>query len=890
MQIEGQGNAGSGPGSANRDRLTIHDDSGTARALDYFYLTSQGDFNLAANPAQPNAGLFGSNLAGGVVAVRSMETYIFDDAGENNDLDRVFGATPSGTFADASNPGVNDVLTVGLLSNNSSALIFHDGAPYLSSAPEDLLNAGNQPGLAGGGNSTDLLIEGIGAAGGEGLFLDGNGNPGLPGDGDRAVVMATSESPLTAAGTSADTLLFGFGTDLSGQAILLPGAGPGHAYDTINVTDAAVTTTNNFSGPLTTVHLNAASFAQAAPLSGHAHAGLIVDGGDEDGVQANGVADDITATISTVFNIQVNGNLPGLTLTDPLDPLSSHGDQLSLVALVGGGAFNLFSDTAGHVSIGNSRGDFAVASSGIDRLTLDATATGIVNLIGDDNDPAATQNDYFRVLGRDVTGDNVGTNELQVELGGDWDPVTGAVDLSVPIFIQGVHHLNVSGGGATGFDFAGNATARATNTGFDALDLTPYADNTTGGWGVETHFNPGDAPASAGGLPASDLLVFNGVHGVSENIVIQPAGPGTGQIIDSFANSPGAMPLALVTYAMNANLIVHGSTPAAGDTDTLTLRGTDPLGATSGNDTFDVDPQRQDVAGAPGTSGNELVRVIDSASGVSLYNLQDFTNFPALNVEMLGGDDTLVFASADGSNPHVPKLNLHVDGGAGHDQLQLHGIVAALSDTFNVGPEAGSGTDLMVFAGLTQLTNFTNLEAVQDLVGGVLTVNGTNAPDNITFTGESGAPFGLVKIDNHTTLEFEHKTALTINALGGSDTIGITDPDPALGLNTFTVDGGAAADNDTLTRSSGRRPRTFSPLPGRAPRPGPSRWPAKLPSIIFIPHTWCSMGRTATTFSKSPPMWGACRSSAAAVPTRSISPAPRWAWSSTSMSSTSIST
>src|SRR5262249_34473481 len=72
LHIEGNDNLPGMPGdTVNRDRLTVNDNSGVRRALDYLYLNSQGDLNVAANPLFPIRGLFGGILANGVVTVRS---------------------------------------------------------------------------------------------------------------------------------------------------------------------------------------------------------------------------------------------------------------------------------------------------------------------------------------------------------------------------------------------------------------------------------------------------------------------------------------------------------------------------------------------------------------------------------------------------------------------------------------------------------------------------------------------------------------------------------------------------------------------------------------------------------------------------------------------------
>ena len=70
-----------------------------------------------------------------------------------------------------------------------------------------------------------------------------------------------------------------------------------------------------------------------------------------------------------------------------------------------------------------------------------------------------------------------------------------------------------------------------------------------------------------------------------------------------FANNAATgTPIAVINYTLNTDIIVNGSSPArtAGDTDSLTLRGT------SGNDVFDIDLTR---LGRP--AGFELITATD---------------------------------------------------------------------------------------------------------------------------------------------------------------------------------------------------------------------------------------------------------------------------------------
>ena len=63
-------------------------------------------------------------------------------------------------------------------------------------------------------------------------------------------------------------------------------------------------------------------------------------------------------------------------------------------------------------------------------------ASGAVNLIGDNNNPAVDQNDNFVVVGRDVDGN---------PLDGGYQEFTVSINGSAPILVNGAQRLNVLG-------------------------------------------------------------------------------------------------------------------------------------------------------------------------------------------------------------------------------------------------------------------------------------------------------------------------------------------------------------------------------------------------------------------------------------------------------------
>ena len=150
---------------------------------------------------------------------------------------------------------------------------------------------------------------------------------------------------------------------------------------------------------------------------------------------------------------------------------------------------------------------------------------------------------------------------------------------------------------------------------------------------------------------------------------------------------PRSTPIAVINYTHNTDIIVDGSSPGgvAGDTDSLTLKGTDPANpSTSGNDTFNADFTHA------GTLGNAWVQVSDSNGGAPLYNLRSFSNFNTIDLAGLAGDDTFAITGRDtAAETSYGPLTVNVDGGLpdGSDMISLPGTANA-DDSYSVTPGA----------------------------------------------------------------------------------------------------------------------------------------------------------------------------------------------------------
>jgi hypothetical protein len=140
-------------------------------------------------------------------------------------------------------------------------------------------------------------------------------------------------------------------------------------------------------------------------------------------------------------------------------------------------------------------------------------------------------------------------------------------------------------------------------------------------------------------LGGNDLLTYDGVSGVSENITVaSSAAVGGGQI-----RVPG---VTLVDFSNAERINVNGNAPTATETDTLTFAGT------NAPDTFNIN------LAAAGTGSDPILNLLNGST--ALLTLQNYTNFNTLNVQGLDGEDTFnVFTAATG-----PSRNLFIDGGA----------------------------------------------------------------------------------------------------------------------------------------------------------------------------------------------------------------------------------
>ncbi len=626
-----------------------------------------------------------------------------------------------------------------------AAMVFLGGNPW--DGPDDVDTFPNAlPGVAGGGNGPDLQLMGVDNASGL-VVNDGAGT-------NRLFIYGLSDVGLDD-GSGVDHFGFGAGK-------IMPNASDVAAdgYDTIAVTDTS-TLVNGY----VPVLYNTTDFVQADPVMDRA---IIINAGAEANPPATAgidVADDITLTPSGNYLIQINGGDPDPVTTGIVPP---DGDRLNVVSP--SDEIDIYSDKSVppnvSISFGGALLPFNVTS--IENLSLDANG-GTVNLIGDDNN-TTPQHDNFVVVGRDIDGNPAdgGYQELQLVING-----------SNPININSVQFLN-----AIGYEMT------------DTLEVTPYADNTPRGWGIDVRYDEGNPVQDDG--EQVDLLIYNTAmfnNVVSENIVIQPSGAEDGEL--RVTNGAFGTPIVTISYINNLDIIVNDNDGGLSDTDTLTLRGTNPDNiGTSGVELVEAD------FSAAGDLANPLVIVTDLDPVVPaepiLYRVRDIVGFDTVTIDTMDGIDVVSLIGRDDGSMAINVVDgdvLLVPGTAGDDDVVQVGA----------GPHTDAGRLWIGRAGATAATQVQfvgTTDVVVDGGGGAgadtVTVAGTDGDDQFTLAEGSGPGMGDLATSFGPTISVQDlgsdDSTFVLLGNGGDDAFSIEPLDGVL----VTVDGGDPTASDTV--------------------------------------------------------------------------------------------
>jgi len=435
------------------------------------------------------------------------------------------------------------------------------------------------------------------------LYVDPAG-----GSANRVYIYARSENALVDPATTIDPFGYGVG-------VIVPGSGAGNAYDWLTVSDSGV------SGAFLPIQLNSGALVQSDPNA----FGLVVNAGFE-ASPTWGVADVIDVTPSSNFAILINGG-------DPVPAFAPEGDYLDIIF---NGPINIWADKSDPTQVWfGTTGTAGVAFTSIENLSF-YSWDGVVNIYGDANDPAIDQSDVFEITG-------TGYQAFQLSING-----------SAPIQFYNVSQLNIFGDDELGTPSVGPNDV-------DTLIVTPYADNSPQGWGIHISFDEGNPTDGTTVIP--DPIVYNALAGVSEDIVLVPTGVGTGQL--RVTNAADGSLITVINYVANTGFIINGNDGMAGDTDSLTLRGT------NADDSFHVTDA-------------------ENANAGGLYSVH-FTNFAVLKLEGDDGYDEFHVV------PSGPDLQVVVDGGTPDGVIQSDGDALFVWPGFAsyhliLGPEGDNGT------------------------------------------------------------------------------------------------------------------------------------------------------------------------------------------------------
>ncbi|MDP6721064.1 MAG: hypothetical protein QGF59_20530, partial [Pirellulaceae bacterium] len=316
-------------------------------------------------------------------------------------------------------------------------------------------------------------------------------------------------------------------------------------------------------------------------------------------------------------------------------------------------------------------------------------------------------------------------------------------------------NITLSGGNPGGSDIAnltGDGSSAATVT---LEDVTSATAASVQGSGLGNISLPGIEHVN---LSAQNDVTVNGT-GADDDVTYTPTGAQSGTVTHGATNTE----FNLTTVS---NLTIDGQ----GGDNTLTVNGT-----TAAN-TFAVNGTQVLVAGLQGvdTYANSAAVTVNGLEGSDIFNVTP----SAIPLQINGGDPTSV----------QPGDALNISDPVG------------VNVTFTSGPEPDSGSFLV---GANAPVSFDEIESstVTGAGGGgtTVTINGTNADDDITVLGTAGNSFN-VSVNAGPAIQFNTIDGLTVNGMSGDDDIDVELNALDL-LNDIAVNGQqpGSGDGDTLT-------------------------------------------------------------------------------------------
>jgi hypothetical protein len=266
------------------------------------------------------------------------------------------------------------------------------------------------------------------------------------------------------------------------------------------------------------------------------------------------------------------------------------------------------------------------------------------------------------------------------------------------------------------------------------------------------------------GEGGDDSLTYNTPANAGNNLVYTPgATPDAGAITGSQSGGAALTPLSFSGLGTTGSLAF--TTSNAGRTDHLNVEGV----PTSAGESFSV---------AAAGGGTVQLSQLPPASGVITLPITT-ASVSDLELDGLGGNDQFSLAGT------LPYTNLIVDDGA---VVNLSGAAGPV--TVNLGDSAAAPPTDTTITGYGGMVTLTGVEVANlDAGGNGLTVNGTAASDQLSYTPTGAAAGAVTNAGLNTTFNFTNAA--------GTFTL-----DPAGGNDTVTVNGTSASDTINVVRGA----------------------------------------------------------------------------------------
>ncbi len=441
-----------------------------------------------------------------------------------------------------------------------------------------------------------------------------------------------------------------------------------------------------------------------------------------------------TLTFNTVESVTYNG----IGGNDPLTVNGTAGDDIVTVTPQDANSGTVQVNSLVPIdftNLGTGTLTVAAAAATNDRLVVRATA-------GDDNLQVATTSGAVTLTssaGQHTVVGHTGVEQLTLEgLDGD--------DQFVVNNGHGYTGIAVSGGGPAGAD---SATLNGSAASAVVATLGGAAPTVTGG---------GLATVSLTGVETATLN-----NAAGEIQIAGTAGP------DVFSVAP--------TGADTATVSVNDVAPLVSTNNTGALNVT---AAGAGNDQLAVQL----------TAGDDVVAVNGTSVATTGLKTITYTATEIQSVQVSSGSGSDSFTVTPSDTP------VFIDGGdpIGGDPSDRLTLTAGASVTYSQGPESDEGNFLVG----TQVVSFDHIETFGTVTGGgtgTLTINATNADNDITITGTSATTFAF-SVDDGAGIPNTGFSNVVVNSLSGDDDIDIE-------FNEFTLTGNVTVNGQAPSTGGG---------------------------------------------------------------------------------------